>query len=51
MDTFKRIVFHSKTLTFKRAGGGGDPVYYWEFLGKKASKNYNIDEVIDSQHK
>lgn len=40
-------VFNEKNLTSKRPGTGISPMHYWEWLGKKANKNYSEDEVIE----
>ncbi len=34
-------------LGYKRPGSGISPMKYWKTLGKKASKNYHIDEMIE----
>jgi N-acetylneuraminate synthase len=39
-------LFSEDNLMIKRPGNGVSPFSYWDFLGKKASKNYNEDELI-----
>lgn len=39
-------VFSSDNMTVKRPGNGISPMSYWEFLGKKAERDYEEDEVI-----
>jgi N-acetylneuraminate synthase len=47
----KGEILKEMDITFKRAGGGIDPIHYWNMIGSKALKNYNIDDVIvDSIH-
>ncbi len=38
--------FSNKNLTIKRPGTGISPMKWESFLGKKANKNYKIDELI-----
>lgn len=40
-------VFTESNLTFKRPGNGISPMRYWEYLGKTAERDYQIDEGID----
>lgn len=42
----KGAKFTFENLTAKRAGEGTSPIKYWEFIGKKAKKNYIEDEII-----
>ena len=48
--TAKRIeageLFSSENLTMKRPGTGVSPMRYWEFIGEKAKRNYDSDELI-----
>ena len=39
-------VFTSENLTLKRPGSGISHMRYWEMFGKKARKDYNMDEII-----
>jgi N-acetylneuraminate synthase len=39
-------VFTSDNLTCKRPGDGIEPMLYWDYLGRKADKNYQNDEQI-----
>jgi N-acetylneuraminate synthase len=38
--------FTLENLTVKRPGNGITPIHMWEMLGKKANKDYSLDEVI-----
>lgn len=40
-------IFSNENLTVKRAGAGISPLFYWSFLGKNSSKNYELDEIIE----
>jgi N-acetylneuraminate synthase len=42
----KGDVFSDKNITIKRPGNGLSPLDYWEILGKKSKKNYEIDDLI-----
>lgn len=39
-------LFTEENLAVKRPGTGISPVYYWEWLGKVATKSYRQDEVV-----
>lgn len=39
--------FTHDNLTIKRPGTGIEPYYYWDYIGKKAKKDYKEDEVIE----
>lgn len=39
--------FTDENLTVKRPGKGLSPMHQWEILGRKASKNYAIDELVE----
>ena len=39
-------IFTKSNLTCKRPGHGISPMNWYKILGKKAKKNYNIDEII-----
>jgi len=48
----KRLIMKGETFTdanlaVKRPGTGISPMRYWEYLGKKAKKNYEPDELVD----
>ena len=38
--------FTLKNLTAKRPGDGTSPLYYWEWLGRLADKDYKQDELV-----
>jgi len=38
--------FTPENLTVKRPGNGVSPMLYWEYLGRRAEKSYQPDEVI-----
>lgn len=40
-------IFTKNNLGVKRPGNGVSPMAYWDYLGKKACKNYQPDEVIE----
>ena len=42
----KGELLSSSNLTTKRPGKGLSPMLWYEIIGKKASKNYKIDEFI-----
>lgn len=39
-------LFTEKNLTCKRPGGGVSPMYFWEWIGRKAERDYAKDEII-----
>ena len=39
-------VFSQENLTAKRAGKGMNPMAIWDFLGKKANRDYRKDELV-----
>ena len=39
--------FTTENLTSKRPGCGISPMYYWEYLGRCAKRDYDYDELID----
>ncbi|URN96110.1 MAG: N-acetylneuraminate synthase [Candidatus Pristimantibacillus lignocellulolyticus] len=40
-------IFTMENLTVKRPGGGQAPSRYWTYIGQKAVKSYEEDELID----
>ena len=42
----KGEIFTEENLSFMRPGNGIPPVYYWEYLGKQAGKDYDAEEMI-----
>lgn len=45
-DIFKGETFNENNLTVKRPGTGISPMKWDELIGKKATKNYNMDDLI-----
>jgi len=41
--------FTSENLTAKRPGTGISPMLYWNYLGKKSKKNYELNDLIDDE--
>ncbi|MED4780402.1 N-acetylneuraminate synthase [Brevibacillus choshinensis] len=39
-------IYTAKNLTVKRPAGGISPMQYWSWLGKKATRSYQEDEMI-----
>ena len=39
--------FSQENLTGKRPGTGISPMYYWNWIGKNAEKDYQEDELIE----
>jgi sialic acid synthase SpsE len=39
-------IYTSENITTKRPGTGVSPMFWDQFLGKKASRNYDIDDLI-----
>jgi N-acetylneuraminate synthase len=39
-------VFTEANLSAKRPGGGVSPLYFWDWLGRRAEKDYQTDEAI-----
>jgi len=42
----KGETFTHENLSIKRPGSGVSPIYYWDLLGAKAEKNYEVDDLI-----
>ncbi|WP_108649714.1 N-acetylneuraminate synthase [Dongshaea marina] len=42
----KGELFTKDNLTIKRPGSGISPYSYWEYLGKRAKTNYDMDDLI-----
>ena len=42
----KGETFTSENLATKRPGSGVSPMMYWDLIGKKAEKEYRVDELI-----
>jgi sialic acid synthase SpsE len=40
-------IFTTETLCAKRPGTGISPMFYWEWLGRVATRDYEADELID----
>ncbi|MCL6586716.1 MAG: N-acetylneuraminate synthase [Anoxybacillus sp.] len=43
----KGEMFTHDNLTIKRPGTGIEPYYYWNYIGKRAERDYKEDEVIE----
>jgi N-acetylneuraminate synthase len=41
-------VFTRENLVLKRPGNGAAPIEYWDYLGKKADRDYQKDEMVIS---
>lgn len=48
-DINKGDLFTEANLTTKRPGTGVSPIYYWNWLGRPADKNYKKDEAIGTE--
>ena len=46
----KGEIFSKKNLTTKRPGYGLSPMLWYKILGKKATKTYRIDELIEYEN-
>lgn len=42
----KDEIFSASNLTMKRPGKGMSPMKYWELIGEKSKKDYDVDEII-----
>ena len=40
-------VFSKDNIEVKRPGSGISPLYYWQILGKKSSRDYAKDELLE----
>lgn len=47
-DIKKGDLFNEDNLAVKRPGSGVSPMEYWDWLGKKADRDYKKDEVIQA---
>lgn len=45
-DIQEGTAFSEDNLTAKRVGGGLEPIAAWDFVGRRASRNYKTDEPI-----
>lgn len=46
-DISAGALFTSTNLGYKRPGGGISPLFYWDFLKRRAKRKYIADEVVD----
>ena len=46
----KGDVFSENNLTVKRPGGGLSPIYFWELMGTKSTRDYSEDELIETKY-
>lgn len=46
MPVSKGEIFSASNLTMKRPGKGVSPMKYWELIGEKSKKDYDVDEII-----
>ena len=42
----KNEIFSNENITCKRPGNGISPIHWFEILGKKAEKDFEVDELI-----
>jgi len=42
----KGEIFTEENLGIKRPGNGVEPIFYWDYLGRRAEKDYQMDEEI-----
>jgi sialic acid synthase SpsE len=47
IDIKKGDVFTEENLISKRPGTEGNSIYYWDFLGKQAQRDIEVDEIIN----
>ena len=45
-DILKGEMFSEENITFERPGEGLSPMYFWDVLGKEASRSFSVDEPI-----
>ena len=45
----KNEIFSENNITFKRPGNGISPIHWYEVLGKKAEKDFEVDEMISCE--
>ena len=43
----KGETFTASNLAVKRPGTGVAPMYYWEWIGRTAGRDYALDELIE----
>ncbi|MBF0159894.1 MAG: N-acetylneuraminate synthase [Magnetococcales bacterium] len=46
-DILADELFSTENLTIKRPGTGISPMHYWQWLGRRAGRNYHRDQVIE----
>jgi len=46
MPVSKGQIFSESNLTTKRPSDGVSPMKYWELIGEKSKKDYDVDEII-----
>jgi sialic acid synthase SpsE len=46
-DIKRGEVFTEDNITVKRPGSGISPLYYWDVLGKAASRDFSVDEMVE----
>lgn len=45
----KGEIFTESNLGVKRPGGGISPMFYWQWLGNRATRDYGADELIEDE--
>jgi N-acetylneuraminate synthase len=45
-DIYQGEVFNEDNLVIKRPGDGISPIYYWDWLGKRADRDFKQDEKV-----